>query len=128
MIVYVEDNINNQRLFTRMLEKYDLQIACVDTIDLGYDLIMASEPDLIFVDVHLRTRKTGLDLIYQLRQEGLETPIIVVTAFNMLADRKRALKMGCNGHLYKPYNMQDLHKIVNQFIPLQILAEASTAT
>lgn len=116
MIVYIEDNLNNQRLMQRMMSKRNLEVAVFDNIEDGYQAIKERQPDLIFVDLHLKTRATGLDLVYRLRSEGNTTPIIIVTVFNMIADRKRALEVGCNDYLSKPYSMDELFEILDRHL------------
>ena len=116
MIIYVEDNINNQRLLQKMLSKYDLEVEVADNPYDGYDLIMEHQPEMIFVDVHLKTRDTGLDLVRWLREAGVSVPIVVVTCFNMLADRERALNAGCNDYVSKPYTQADMRRVLEKHI------------
>lgn len=116
MVIYVEDNPNNQRLMQRMLSKRDLVVDVYDNVEEAYDAIIRDKPELIFVDLHLKTRKNGMDLVHMLRESNVETPIIIVTIFNMIADRKRALEEGCNDYLSKPYAMSDLLRIVDQYL------------
>jgi len=117
MIIYVEDNINNQRLMCRMLTKWGLDALCYDTAEAGYDAAIQEKPDLIFVDVHLKTRSNGLDLVRWLREAGITAPIIAVTVFNMLADRNHALAAGCNDYLPKPFQLADLEQMLQRHMP-----------
>lgn len=116
MIIYVEDNLNNQRLMQRMLSKRNIDCEVYDTAEDGYKAILEKNPELIFVDLHLKTRANGLDLVHWLREANIQTPIIIVTVFNMIADRKRALEEGCNDYISKPYNMEELFKIVDRYL------------
>ncbi|MBL1137137.1 MAG: response regulator [Chloroflexi bacterium] len=114
-VVYIEDNANNQRLLCRMLSKRNIEIELYDNAEDGYTAIHESQPDLIFMDVHLKTKTSGLDLVRQLRHDGVDTPIILVTIFNMMADKKRALEAGCNDFLMKPFEMAQLLNLVDQY-------------
>lgn len=116
-VIYVEDNENNQRLLERMLNKRGIEVEIRDTPESGLEAVLTQKPDMVFVDVHLKTRHTGLDLVAWLRERGVQTPIIVVTCFNMMADRRRALEAGCNGYLSKPFSMQELFELVDTFSP-----------
>jgi len=118
MVIYVEDNINNQRLLTRMLKKRHIETIIYDNPNDGFAGIMESNPEMVFLDVHLKTRMTGLDLAKKLRKAGFEKPIVVVTCFNMLADRQRAIDAGCNDYLSKPYQMSELLQIVDKYMTL----------
>jgi DNA-binding response OmpR family regulator len=114
-VIYVEDNANNQRLLCRMLSQRNIEVELYDNAEDGYTGIREHTPDLIFMDVHLKTKTSGLDLVRKLRQSGVETPIILVTVFNMMADKKRALEAGCNDFLMKPFEMKQLHALVDQY-------------
>lgn len=117
MIGYVEDTPNNQRLLARMVSKRDLETAIWDNPYDGFDGVLETQPDMLFVDVHLKTRDTGLDLVRWLRKAGYDRPIVVVTCFNMLADRQRALEAGCDDYLSKPYNMAELLEVLDRWLP-----------
>lgn len=117
MVIYVEDNANNQRLLERILSKRQLQVVCYSDPDEAYEAIMEQKPELIFMDIHLKARKSGLDVVRQLRDSGMTTPIVALTAFAMMADRTQALKAGCDDYLNKPFDMNQLLQVVDKFIP-----------
>lgn len=115
MIIYIEDNLNNQRLLKRLLSKHDIQVDTYSTTREGFQAIVQDRPQLIFVDLHLKERHNGLDIVRWVRDAGIETPIVIVTVFNMIADRKRALEQGCNDYLSKPYSASELYQIVERW-------------
>ena len=117
MIVYVEDNPFNQRLFQRMLSKRDICVDIQPSYEDGYKSILEKKPDIIFVDYHIRGKHTGLDLVLRLREEHIKTPIVIVTIFATLTDKKRAIASGCNHLLSKPYGMTELLQLVDLYIP-----------
>ena len=114
MIIYIEDNPHNQRLMQRMLSKYGLQAKVYASAEEGFKAILVNKPALIFVDVHLKTRVNGLDLVRWVRERGITTPIIAVTVFNMIADRKKALQMGCDDYMLKPFGLKDVEAILDK--------------
>lgn len=64
-------------------------------------------PDLILLDLYLPD-VFGLDLINQLRVDGVERDVIVITAANESQTVERAVKLGVNNYLLKPFTLQDL--------------------
>lgn len=64
-------------------------------------------PDLILLDLYLPD-VFGLDLINQLRVEGVEGDIIVISAANESQTVERAVKLGVNSYLLKPFTRTDL--------------------
>jgi two-component system alkaline phosphatase synthesis response regulator PhoP len=85
----------------------------------GYDVASATdgptglarasnEPwDVILLDVML-PGKSGFDLCRDLRQKGVATPIIMLTARGQIVDRVLGLKLGADDYLTKPFDMMEL--------------------
>jgi serine phosphatase RsbU (regulator of sigma subunit) len=67
-----------------------------------------AEPfDLILLDVML-PGKTGFDVCRELRQSGLQTPIIFLSAKTQEADRVSGLDLGANDYVIKPFSPREL--------------------
>jgi len=67
-----------------------------------------SEPfDLIILDVML-PHSSGLDVCRDLRQRGVKTPILMLTAKGQLVDKVVGLKLGADDYLTKPFEMMEL--------------------
>jgi two-component system alkaline phosphatase synthesis response regulator PhoP len=63
--------------------------------------------DLIILDVML-PRKNGFDVCRDLRQRGVPTPIIMLTARGQVVDKVVGLKLGADDYLTKPFEMIEL--------------------
>jgi two-component system alkaline phosphatase synthesis response regulator PhoP len=63
--------------------------------------------DLILMDVML-PRRDGFDVCRGIRQAGLITPILMLTALGQTADKVKGLKIGADDYVTKPFNMQEL--------------------
>jgi len=63
--------------------------------------------DLIILDLML-PKKGGLDICRDLRQQGLTTPILMLTARNQTVDKVLGLKIGADDYLTKPFEMPEL--------------------
>lgn len=82
----------------------------VDVAMNGNDgLAMARKPDLdlIILDVSL-PGKSGLDICRDLRQEGVATPILMLTARGQVIDKVLGLKLGADDYVTKPFDMLEL--------------------
>src|SRR5207237_5455942 len=85
----------------------------------GYDVEVAGDGDtatergtrgmfdLLVLDVAL-PRKSGFDVCRDLRQRGVQTPIIMLTARGQVIDRILGLKLGADDYLTKPFEMAEL--------------------
>src|SRR5215471_11135063 len=63
--------------------------------------------DLIILDLML-PHKSGFDVCRDLRQRGINTPIIMLTARGQVVDRVVGLKLGADDYLTKPFAMMEL--------------------
>lgn len=119
-IVYVEDNINNQRLFARIMRKRNVELTIFDNPYTAHEKIPLLQPDMLFTDIELKTRDNGLALVRWLRADNLTFPIVAVTGLNMLADRHHAERAGCNGYISKPYRINELLDIMNTYLGAEV--------
>jgi two-component system alkaline phosphatase synthesis response regulator PhoP len=63
--------------------------------------------DVIVLDVML-PKKNGFDVCRDLRQRGIETPILMLTARGQIVDKVVGLKLGADDYLTKPFEMIEL--------------------
>jgi two-component system alkaline phosphatase synthesis response regulator PhoP len=63
--------------------------------------------DAIILDVML-PRRNGMDVCRELRQRGVSTPILMLTARGQTADKVAGLKIGADDYLTKPFEMTEL--------------------
>ncbi|WP_350996546.1 response regulator transcription factor [Shewanella sp. TB7-MNA-CIBAN-0143] len=80
---------------------------CADGIQ-GYQAASNNTYDVIILDIMLPGRD-GLDILRSLRKQGVDTPIILLTARNELGDRVQGLDMGADDYLAKPFYVEELH-------------------
>jgi len=85
----------------------------------GYDTSVASDGetaletatrksfDCILLDIAL-PKKNGFDVCRDLRQRGVQTPILMLTARGQVIDRVLGLKLGADDYLTKPFEMAEL--------------------
>ncbi len=73
----------------------------------GLERALREPFDLILLDVML-PRHSGLDVLRDLRQQGVETPVIMLTARGQVFDKVVGLKLGADDYLTKPFEMMEL--------------------
>lgn len=86
-------------------ENYDVETA-TDGI-LGFQAASRGTYDLIVLDLNL-PGKNGLDICRDLRQKGIDTPILMLTARGHVVDKVLGLKLGADDYLAKPFDMMEL--------------------
>jgi sigma-B regulation protein RsbU (phosphoserine phosphatase) len=90
---------------TLRLEGYDVEVVTNGTS--ASRRAREEEFDLILLDVML-PGKSGFDVCRELRQSGLEAPIIFLTARVQEADRISGLDLGANDYVTKPFSPREL--------------------
>jgi DNA-binding response OmpR family regulator len=63
--------------------------------------------DLVLLDVAL-PRRSGFDVLRDLRQRRVETPVVMLTARGQVVDRVLGLKLGADDYVPKPFDMMEL--------------------
>lgn len=69
---------------------------------LVYDMYIKEQPDLIILDV-MMPDKNGFDVCLELRQKGVQVPIMFLSAKGDLVDKSIGFKIGCDDYLVKPF-------------------------
>ena len=73
----------------------------------GLEQALAQTYDLIMLDVML-PKKSGFDVCRKLRQSGVQTPVLMLTARNQVVDKVVGLQIGADDYLTKPFDMMEL--------------------
>jgi two-component system alkaline phosphatase synthesis response regulator PhoP len=88
-----------------MAEGYDVEDA--GDAQTALRVASAGQFDAILLDVML-PGGNGFDICRTLRQRGIETPILMLTARGQVVDRVVGLKLGADDYLVKPFDMSEL--------------------
>ncbi len=73
------------------------------------------KPDLVLIDQTLQ-ETSGLSLCYQMRQQGYRPTILLLMAHEDLNDRVQCLESGADDYLVKPYQSNDLIRLVQIYL------------
>jgi two-component system alkaline phosphatase synthesis response regulator PhoP len=74
---------------------------------IGLERALQEPFELILLDVML-PRQSGFDVLRDLRQQGVDTPVIMLTARSQVVDKVVGLKLGADDYLTKPFEMMEL--------------------
>jgi DNA-binding response OmpR family regulator len=73
----------------------------------GYRMQAERKPDLIVLDLML-PRMSGLEFCRKLRGEGIQTPVLMLTARTEESDRVLGLDLGADDYVAKPFSVREL--------------------
>ncbi|WP_091751399.1 response regulator transcription factor [Methylobacterium sp. ap11] len=93
----------------------------------GYALAREGAYDVLVVD-RMLPKLDGLSLIRSLREQGVETPVLILSALGQVDDRVKGLKAGGDDYLPKPYAFSELMARIEVLARRRGGAAASEAT
>lgn len=140
-ILVAEDNLINQKLTVRILEKLGYQS---DVVENGQEALTALDRGsyaLVLMDCQMPV-VDGFEATKLLRQREAAVqenaasgspnichiPIVALTANAMRGDRERCLAAGMDDYLTKPVRKEDLKGVLNRWIPLSVGSQISQPT
>jgi len=106
-VLIVEDDDVIADGMARHLEAGGFDAVAVERGELGLARLRYERPDACVLDLML-PGLDGWELIETVRGEGIGTPIVVVSARGTEGDRIRALELGADDYLVKPFSMSEL--------------------
>ncbi len=108
----IEDNKDNMKLITFLLEKNGYITVRAENGRNGIGLALKERPDFILLDIQLPDID-GFEVLKEIRrlEEEGEIPIIAITSYAMSGDEEKILRAGCNGYIVKPI---DPFKVIGQ--------------
>jgi CheY-like chemotaxis protein len=111
-VLLAEDNLVNQTLAVRLLEKRGHEVVVTATGAQALEVLAKAGPfDLVLMDVQM-PEMDGFEATVRIRQaeqqKGGHLPVIAMTAHAMKGDRERCLAAGMDGYLAKPLQPREL--------------------
>src|SRR2546421_11064850 len=106
-ILLVEDEPGLLMTLTDRLQSEGYTVETATDGETGLQRAAGERFDLIILDVML-PRKNGFDVCRDLRQQGVTTPVIMLTARGQVVDKVVGLKIGADDYVTKPFEMMEL--------------------
>ena len=106
-ILLVEDEPGLIMTLTDRLSNEGFAVETARDGDAGLERGSTEPFDLMILDIML-PRRSGLDVCRDLRQRGIVTPIIMLTARGQMVDKVVGLKLGADDYVTKPFEMVEL--------------------
>ncbi len=106
-IMVVEDDIHTRKLMCTILERGGYTpVPATDGVD-ALAVLDKKHVDLIIMDL-MMPRMDGYELTRTLREAGYETPILMVTARETIADKRRGFLLGTDDYMVKPVDEEEM--------------------
>ncbi len=119
ILIVVEDDPEVRETITGSLMDVTATIVTAENGKQGLEKILSLNPQAVITDISM-PMMTGLEMIREVRKAGKETPIIVLSGFGDRNNTTEALRLGAMDFLHKPFDIDELNKVVNLAIALGI--------
>lgn len=106
-ILVVDDGETNRNIVSVVLRRHGIEIVEAENGQEALETIATTEFDLVLMDMQMPVLD-GYSAVAQLRQDGIEVPVIALTGNILKGEKERCLSGGCNGFLPKPIVIDDL--------------------
>lgn len=117
LVLAVDDHEDNLVLLAFTLELFGYRYITAVNGQTALAAAQNEQPDLILLDIMLPDLD-GIEIIRRLKQnpKTRSIPIVAVTALARREDREQLIRAGCDGYISKPYIVDEIQSILNQFL------------
>jgi signal transduction histidine kinase/CheY-like chemotaxis protein len=110
-VLVVEDNKINQIVTEKILKKNNYTCTIVDDGFQALNLLEKEDFDIIFMDINM-PMMNGFETSKRIRNQGIKTPIVALTAFDKEEITEEAISVGINDIIVKPFDSNTLFKSI----------------
>ena len=120
-ILVVDDDASLRRVMKMQLEEAGYEVTLAVDGEEGYCQVRDGQPQLVITDLEMAV--SGLDLLRRIREENIQTTLIIITAFGTIESAVEAMKMGAYDYVTKPLDFEALVVVVQRAMERQSLIE-----
>ena len=114
-ILLADDDLHLATFLSKSLESEGHSVHTALNEDSVISELQQQNFKLIILDLNFG-QTDGLKLLEKLRAEGLETPVMVLSARNRISDRVQSLNLGADDYITKPFSFQELAARTNALL------------
>lgn len=112
-ILLIEDDPAFAQIIENFLGRKKYEVHTVPDLKEGSAAIHKESYDLVLLDYHLPDG-TGFDLIKEMTEAGMKTPVVMMTGFHDIRTAVRAIHMGARNYITKPVNPEELLMVISE--------------
>lgn len=106
-LLVVEDEIKTAVTLKKGLEENGYEVTVENDGEAALSIAKRSKFDLIITDI-VMPKLNGIDFCRKLRENQIDTPLIMLTALGLTADKVKGFESGSDDYLVKPFDFEEL--------------------
>jgi len=114
-ILVIDDTKNIRMLLTKCLEHEGYQVETASDGQEALDMFKNNSYDLAFLDIKM-SRLSGTEVLKSIREMGIDTPVIIITAYATIKNAVECTKLGAVTYLQKPFTAEKIRTILSEFM------------
>ena len=112
-ILIIDDTKNIRLMLTKTLELVGYHVSTVSNGREALEAVQREEFDLIFLDIKLPEVR-GTAVLRKMRDMGIHTPIIIITAYGTIKNALDCTNMGAIAYLQKPFTGEKIKSVLSE--------------
>jgi DNA-binding response OmpR family regulator len=125
-LLLIEDDKANQLFLERSLTENGYQVDVASTSKTAEELALGAEHDALILDLGLPD-EDGISLITRLKQHGVRSPVLILSARRSVDERVRGLEQGGDDYLTKPFALSELLARLRNLLRRQTVSGSESA-
>ena len=126
-ILVVDDNMVNLNVACGLLRLCQITAETASSGQQAIEMVERNQYDIVFMD-HMMPEMDGLEATRIIREMGIDTPIIALTASAVVGTKELMMDAGMDDYLSKPIITSQLRRILHKWIPAEKQSQTSPAT
>ena len=117
-VFLADDEAWERKAMKKIIQEMELPLLVDGEAEDGieaWNRLREKNPDILLADIRM-PGLTGLELVQQMRGEGMDTKVIFISGYAEFDYARKALKMGASDYLLKPVEEEDLKEILEELI------------
>ncbi len=114
-VLVVDDEGAHREILARVLARKGPRVLKASSGEEALAVLERESPALVFLDVKM-PGMSGIDVLEEMRKRGIDSRVIVLTAFAEVEDAVRAMKLGASDYLRKPLDLAWVEDLLEEFL------------
>jgi DNA-binding response OmpR family regulator len=107
-ILIVDDDLSMRMLLAEYFRRLGYEVEEYDSAERGLEPALTSDFDCFIFDVWMEPGMSGLELLKRVRERGIDTPAMFLTAHDAVDDKVAGFQAGADDYLAKPFSPREL--------------------